>query len=126
MSIARTFVMLASVLLALAVALGAFGAHALKHRLAPDLLAVYHTAVQYHFYHGLGLLFVGLVAFHLPASGWVRLAGWLMLSGVVLFCGSLYVLSMTGVRWLGAVAPVGGLAFVGAWLALAIAVGARQ
>ena len=119
---AKIFLLLASLLLALAVALGAFGAHALKNRLPPDLLAVYHTAVQYHFYHALGLLLIGVLALQFPPSMWLRVAGGLMLAGVVLFSGSLYLLSFTGVRWLGAVTPLGGIAFIGAWLALAVAV----
>lgn len=121
MTSAKLFLALGAVLLAVAVALGAFGAHALKARLGAELLAVYHTAVQYHFYHALGLLMVGLIAMQLPASGLVRAAGWLMLAGIVLFSGSLYLLSMSGIRWLGAVTPFGGTAFIGAWLLLALA-----
>lgn len=121
MTDAKLFLTLGAVLLAVAVALGAFGAHALKARLGAELLAVYHTAVQYHFYHALGLLMVGLIAMQLPASGLVRAAGWLMLAGIVLFSGSLYLLSMSGIRWLGAVTPFGGTAFIGAWLLLALA-----
>lgn len=121
MTSAKLFLTLGAVLLAVAVALGAFGAHALKARLSAELLAVYHTAVQYHFYHALGLLMVGLIAMQLPASGLVRAAGWLMLAGIVLFSGSLYLLSASGMRWLGAVTPFGGMAFIGAWLVLALA-----
>ena len=122
MTSAKLFLTLGAVLLAVAVALGAFGAHALKARLGAELLAVYHTAVQYHFYHALGLLMVGLIAMQLPASGLVRASGWLMLAGIVLFSGSLYLLSLSGTRWLGAVTPLGGMAFIGAWLLLALAV----
>lgn len=122
MSSAKFFLLAASLLLALAVMLGAFGAHALKNRLPSDMLAVYQTAVQYHFYHALGLLLIGVIALQFPASMWIRVAGGLMLAGVVLFSGSLYVLSFTGTRWLGAVTPLGGIAFIGAWLALAVAV----
>ena len=74
-------------------ALGAFGAHALKARLSADMLAVWQTAVQYHLWHALGLVAIGLLAQHLPASVPVRVAGWLMLVGIVLFSGSLYVLA---------------------------------
>ena len=122
MSSAKLFLLAASLLLALAVMLGAFGAHALKNRLPSDMLAVYQTAVQYHFYHALGLLLIGVIALQFPASMGIRVAGGLMLAGVVLFSGSLYVLSFTGTRWLGAVTPLGGIAFIGAWLALAVAV----
>jgi len=110
------------VLLALAVTLGAFGAHALRARLAPELLAVYQTAVQYHFYHALGLALIGLLAMQWPESGWLRAAGWSMVGGMLLFSGSLYVMSLTGVRALGAITPIGGLAFIAAWLLLAVAV----
>jgi len=106
----------------LAVLLGAFGAHALRGRLSPDLLGIYQTAVQYHFWHALGLLAIGLVATQLPASVSLRWAGWLMLAGIVLFSGSLYLLATTGVRWLGAVTPLGGTAFIAAWALLAIAI----
>jgi len=121
MTSAKLFLTLGAVLLAVAVGLGAFGAHALKARLGAELLAVYHTAVQYHFYHALGLLMVGVIAMQLPASGLVRAAGWLMLAGIALFSGSLYLLSVSGMRWLGAVTPFGGTAFIGAWLLLALA-----
>jgi uncharacterized membrane protein YgdD (TMEM256/DUF423 family) len=118
---ARLFVALGAALAALAVILGAFGAHALKTRLPPDLLEVYHTAVQYHFWHALGVLAVGLAMQQLPDAGWLRAAGWLLTAGVVLFCGSLYLLALTGARWLGAVTPLGGVAFILGWLALAVA-----
>lgn len=105
-----------------AVALGAFGAHALKGRLSPEMLAVWHTAVEYHVFHALGLLAVGLVAARLPESALLRWSGWLMLAGIALFSGSLYALALTGVRWLGAVTPVGGTAFLAAWALFAAAV----
>jgi uncharacterized membrane protein YgdD (TMEM256/DUF423 family) len=118
---ARLFVALGAALAALAVVLGAFGAHALKARLPADLLEVYHTAVQYHFWHALGVLAVGLALQQLPDAAWLRAAGWLLTAGIVLFCGSLYLLAITGARWLGAVTPLGGVAFILGWLALAIA-----
>jgi uncharacterized membrane protein YgdD (TMEM256/DUF423 family) len=119
---AKLFIGLGALAAALAVALGAFGAHALRARLAADLLAVYRTAVEYHFYHALGLIAVGLAIQHLPASGPLRAAGWAMLAGIVLFSGSLYLLALTGVRALGAVTPVGGVAFIVGWALLAWAV----
>ena len=119
---AKTFLALGSVGMLLAVALGAFGAHALKKTLAPELMAVYETAVNYHFYHALGLLAVGLLALHLPESGTLRSAGFLMVVGLLLFSGSLYALSLSGLRWLGAITPAGGVAFLAAWLLLAVAV----
>jgi len=99
----------------LAVALGAFGAHALKNRVPPEMLAVWRTGVEYHVFHALGLLAVGLVAQHLPHSRPLRWSGWLMLAGIVLFSGSLYLLALSGPGWLGTVTPVGGLAFLAAW-----------
>ena len=99
----------------LAVALGAFGAHALKARLSPDMLAVWHTGVEYHVFHALGLLAIGIVAIQLPGSALLRWSGWLMLAGIVLFSGSLYLLALSGERWLGAVTPVGGILFLAAW-----------
>ena len=102
----------------LAVALGAFGAHGLKTRLAADLLGVYLTAVQYHFWHALGLLIVGLVALRYPESAQIKWSGWLMVAGTIFFSGSLYILSLTGWRALGAFAPIGGSAFLAAWFAL--------
>lgn len=86
------------------------------------MLAVYHTGSQYHFYHSLGLLLIGLVALHSGDTGLLRAAGWLMTIGVLLFSGSLYLLAVTGTRWLGAVTPLGGLAFIAAWCSLAAAV----
>ncbi|KPK48460.1 MAG: hypothetical protein AMS22_15265 [Thiotrichales bacterium SG8_50] len=116
----KLFVLTGALICALAVAFGAFGAHALKARLAPDAMAVYQTAVQYHFYHALGLVLVGLAVAHWPDSGWIRASGWTMLTGIVLFSGSLYLLALTGQRWLGAVTPVGGLAFIASWVLLAV------
>jgi uncharacterized membrane protein YgdD (TMEM256/DUF423 family) len=119
---AKLFVGLGALAAALGVALGAFGAHALKARLSADMLAVWQTAVQYHLWHALGLIAIGALVQHLPASGALRLAGWLMLAGIVLFSGSLYVLAASGVRWLGAVTPFGGACFIAGWIVLAYAV----
>ena len=105
-----------------AVALGAFGAHALKTRVSAETLAVWHTGVEYHAYHALGLLAVGLVAAQLPESMLLKWSGWLMLAGIVLFSGSLYALALSGERWLGAITPVGGTAFLAAWGLFVIAV----
>ena len=116
---ARLALVLAAIFLFAAVALGAFGAHALKAKLAPDLLPVYQTAVQYHFWHGLGLLAVGILLLQKPESGALVAAAWLLVAGIVLFSGSLYVLALTGIRGLGAATPIGGIAFLAAWAALA-------
>jgi uncharacterized membrane protein YgdD (TMEM256/DUF423 family) len=118
---AKLFVSIGAAMAALAVVLGAFGAHALKTRLPAGMLEVYQTAVQYHFWHALGLLAVGLALQLLPEAGWLRTAGWLLTAGIVLFCGSLYLLALTGSKWLGAVTPLGGLALILGWLALVVA-----
>src|SRR5688500_2211513 len=119
---ARLALILASLLLALAVALGAFGAHALKSRLAPDLQAVWQTAVEYHAWHALGLFGVALYLLHRPAVAGTAWSAWLFIAGIVLFSGSLYALALTGTRAFGAVTPIGGTAFIAGWLALALAV----
>ena len=118
----RLFLAAGGLAMLAAVALGAFGAHALKTRLSGEMLAVWKTAVEYHVYHSLGLLAVGWLAAQLPESALVKWSGWLMLAGIVLFSGSLYALSLSGERWLGAVTPVGGVAFLGAWTLFVIAV----
>ena len=115
----KTFLLVGSIAALLAVLLGAFGAHGLRHKIAPDLLTVYQTGVQYHFYHALGLLLLAVMSFHLPDSALLRWAGILMLMGIVLFSGSLYLLAISGVRWLGIITPFGGAAFIVAWLLLA-------
>ena len=120
--IAKLFLVLGAGNAAVAVALGAFAAHGLKARLAPELLQVFQTGVQYHFYHAMGLLVVGLVAAHIPDSALLKWSGWLMLGGIALFSVSLYALSLTGLRALGAITPLGGAAFIAAWLLLAAAI----
>lgn len=107
--------------MALAVLLGAFGAHALKKILSADMLAIYHTAVQYQFYHALGLLAVGIIGLHYP-SKWVRLSGVFLTAGIIIFSGSLYVLSLSEIKTFGAITPIGGLAFVIGWILLAVGV----
>ena len=118
----RIFLMLGAINAFLCVAFGAFGAHGLKQKLSVDMLAVYQTGVQYHFYHSLGLIVVGLVLLHFPKSRYILLSGWLMLAGIVLFSTSLYALSLTEIRVLGAITPFGGIAFLSAWLLLAYGV----
>lgn len=107
----------------LAVAAGAFGAHALRDSLEPRLLEVFETAARYQLVHAVALLAVALAATVRPGGGWAA-AGWLFTAGIVLFSGSLYALALTGARGLGAVTPLGGVAFLAGWAALAWA-GAR-
>jgi uncharacterized membrane protein YgdD (TMEM256/DUF423 family) len=123
-----TFVRLGAIGGFLGVALGAFGAHALRDRISPDLLAVYQTGVQYHLVHALALLFVGLLAEHLPgaASRMARVSGTLFAIGILLFSGSLYALALTGVRKLGIITPFGGVCFLTGWALLVVAVSMRQ
>ena len=101
-----------------AVALGAFGAHALKARLGADLLAAFEVGVRYQMYHALALLAVAWACTKWPGTAVVT-AGWLFVAGTIVFSGSLYVLSLTGARWLGAITPFGGAALLGGWLCLA-------
>lgn len=115
------FVSIAAVSGFLAVALGAFGAHGLKGKLSPDMLAVYETAVQYHFWHTLALLGVAILLQQGLESGLLRWSGWLFSLGILIFSGSLYVLAISGIKWLGAITPIGGLMFLIAWALLAIA-----
>lgn len=118
---ARLFLILGAANAALVVVLGAFGAHGLKTRLGADMMAVYQTGVQYQMFHAFGLLVVGLTLTLLPESALLKWSGWLMLAGIVIFSGSLYVLSTTGWKWLGAVTPLGGLAFIVAWVLFVVA-----
>lgn len=117
----QTLVILGSIMMFLAVALGAFGAHALKRRLSADMIKIYETGVQYHLAHGLGIILLGLLADQLEQPSLVLLAGWLLFAGILLFSGSLYALSVTGVRKLGAITPLGGVAFLAGWIMLLIA-----
>ena len=121
----RTFWVMGCAFAFLAVAAGAFGAHALRARLGPELLAVWETGARYQMYHALALLAVAMAAGRAPGGGWAA-AAWLFAAGIVLFSGSLYLLAFTGIRWLGAITPLGGLCFLGGWIALALAArGAR-
>ncbi|MBA2492485.1 MAG: DUF423 domain-containing protein [Gammaproteobacteria bacterium] len=118
----KTFVLFGSLSALLAVVLGAFGAHGLKQQLSPEMLSVYQTGVDYHMWHALGLVLIGLLGAHYSGSALLTWAGWFMLAGIMIFSGSLYILSITGVRWLGAITPFGGLAFIVAWALLIVAV----
>jgi len=119
---ANLFIAIAAVNGFVAVACGAFAAHGLRARLPADLLAIFQTGVQYQMYHALALLAVGLLSLHMGSSGLLRASGWLFLVGIVIFSGSLYILALSGVRWLGAITPIGGVAFLAGWLLLLAAV----
>lgn len=114
----RVFVALGAVSAFLGVALGAFAAHGLKTRLAENLLITFETAVRYQLYHALALLAVGLAYTRWPGPA-MAASGFMFVVGTVLFSGSLYALSLSEMRWLGAITPFGGVAFLGGWLCLA-------
>lgn len=114
----RLFLCLASVLGFLGVALGAFAAHGLKGRLSPDLLAIFEVGVRYHMYHALALLAVGILL-RISPDQFSPYAGWAFVGGITIFSGSLYILAISGIRWLGAITPIGGVLFLVGWALLA-------
>jgi uncharacterized membrane protein YgdD (TMEM256/DUF423 family) len=116
----KRFLLSAALAALLAVALGAFAAHGLRGRLDEHLMDVFQTGVRYHLFHALGLAVIALLAKHYPDSGILWWAGWLMVAGMVVFSGSLYLLSLTGLTWLGMITPLGGLALMAGWLLLAV------
>lgn len=113
----KIILMTAAFLLAIAVAAGAFGAHALKTHLSAEMLQTWKTAVDYHFYHALGLLLIGVLAVVMPdlSTKWPAI---LLFAGIVLFSGSLYTMALSGIKALGAITPIGGLSFIAGWLFL--------
>ena len=117
----RIILMTASIFLALAVVIGAFGAHGLKSHLSAEMIQIYKTGVEYHFYHALGLLLTGVLSFLVP-SKLLKWSAIFLAAGIVLFSGSLYVLAITGIKWLGAITPLGGLSFIAGWVLLFVAV----
>ncbi len=118
----KLFVILGAINAAVVIALGAFGAHALEQKVTERFLKIYQTGVQYHMYHAMGLIFVGLIAGKLSSLNIIHTAGWFMLVGIVLFSGSLYVLSLTGITKFGMITPIGGLAFIIGWVLVIVAV----
>lgn len=116
----RTFVFVAALMGLVGVGLGAFGAHGLRGRLSPEMLAVFETGVRYQMYHALALLAVAILMPRVEGRA-VIVAGWSFIAGIFIFSGSLYALALTGVTTLGAITPIGGVAFLAGWIALAIA-----
>ena len=110
----RLFFALGSGFALIAVITGAFAAHTLKSKLSPDMFQVFEVAVRYQMYHALGLIAVAWAASQW-SSQLITASGWLFVAGIVIFSGSLYILSLTGVRWLGAITPIGGVAFIIGW-----------
>ncbi|MGH7477096.1 MAG: DUF423 domain-containing protein [Longimicrobiales bacterium] len=117
---ARTFVALGATFAALAVAAGAFGAHALAPRLTADRLATFELAARYQLFHAIGLLAVAWATDRFPGPA-AAAAGWLLTAGILIFCSTLYVLALGGPRWLGAITPLGGLCLIAGWVSLALA-----
>ncbi len=121
----KNFLVIAAYLGALSVALGAFGAHALKETISPDAFTIFETTVRYQFYHVFALLAAGILYNYFP-NKFISAAGKLFIAGIVLFCGSLYALVFiknagnTGLYWVGAVTPLGGLGFIAGWICLAV------
>lgn len=120
-----TFLLLAAVLGFIGVALGAFGAHGLRGRLTPEMLAVFETGVRYQMYHVFALLVVASAIGHLGSARLLVVAGWSFFAGILLFSGSLYALAVTNTTILGAITPIGGLAFLAGWACLALYAAAR-
>ena len=120
-STTKKFLQIGSIIMAASVALGAFGAHALKAILDDNMIKVYNTAVQYQFYHALGLFAVAFVA-HLNNEKKVILSGNIMIYSIVIFSGSLYLMTITGIKWLGAITPIGGTGFIVAWILLFLSI----
>ncbi|UJP63669.1 DUF423 domain-containing protein [Mongoliitalea daihaiensis] len=115
----HSWITVASLMLALAVGIGAFGAHGLQPILeANGRLETFETAVKYHFYHALGILVLAIWNTLQPTLKNIKLSYWLLVIGILIFSGSLYVLSITGITWLGAITPLGGVAFIAGWLNL--------
>ncbi len=113
----RLFFLVGSISALIAVVLGAFGAHGLKGRLTTEMLNAFEVGVRYQIYHALALLAVAWAFSRWPRAE-VTAAGWLFVAGTIIFSGSLYLLSLTGVRWIGAITPIGGVAFLLGWLSL--------
>jgi uncharacterized membrane protein YgdD (TMEM256/DUF423 family) len=117
----RTFMFVGALMGLTGVGLGAFGAHGLRGRLSPDMLAVFETGVRYHMYHALALLATAALMARTVDSRAAVFAGWSFIAGILLFSGSLYALAFTGVTMLGAITPIGGVAFLAGWAALLVA-----
>ncbi|MBM7714431.1 DUF423 domain-containing protein [Siminovitchia sp. FSL H7-0308] len=116
----KTFIILGAINAFLSVALGAFGAHGLENKLEPKYLEIWKTGVQYQMFHAMGLIAIGIISGKIGASSLLSWSGWLMLIGIILFSGSLYVLSTSGIKVLGAITPFGGVAFLVSWVLLIV------
>jgi uncharacterized membrane protein YgdD (TMEM256/DUF423 family) len=117
----RMILIVGGLFMALAVVLGAFGAHALKESLSPEMMRIYNTGVDYQFYNALGLMLIGLTGFQIE-SKYIKWSGLLTTIGIIIFSGSLYVLALSGIKWIGAITPIGGLSFVAGWITFVLAI----
>jgi len=120
-NLTKKFAYYGSIMMAISIGLGAFGAHGLKKVISPEILEIFHTGVEYQFYHAIGLFCVAFVAYF-TQSNQVKLAGYLMIVGTFLFSGSLYIMTLTGVKWFGAITPFGGMSYIVAWIMLALSI----
>lgn len=118
----KAFFLSGSILMALAVAIGAFGAHGLAGKVTEKMLANWQTGAHYHLIHALGILIIALTIAKFGNSGLLTTAGWLLVVGIIIFSGSLYVMALTNVTMLGAITPIGGLAFIVGWICYAVAI----
>ncbi len=116
----KLFIIIGAINAFLAVALGAFGAHGLEGKVEPKYLETWETGVKYQMYHALGLIAIGIISGNVSPSSLLNWSGWLMLIGIILFSGSLYVLTLSGIKVLGAVTPFGGIAFLISWILLIV------
>ncbi|MFD1708689.1 DUF423 domain-containing protein [Siminovitchia sediminis] len=116
----KLFIIIGAINALLAVGLGAFGAHGLEGKVEPKYLDTWETAVKYQMYHALGIIAIGLLSGHVSASSLLNWSGWLMLIGIIIFSGSLYALTLSGIKILGAITPIGGVAFLVAWVLLIV------
>ena len=114
------FLFLGAISALIGVGMGAFGAHGLKAILSPDMLTVYQTGVTYQMWHALGLISIALISQQVPESKLLSWAGWLMFIGILLFSGSLYLMVLLNLKWLGMITPLGGVSFITAWVLIAI------
>ena len=112
-----TWIIIGSVLAALAVSIGAFGAHGLKSKVSSEDLVIFETGFRYQMYHSLGLILIGILGFHYP-SNIIQLPAILFLIGIIIFSGTLYLIPLTGLRWFGAITPIGGTALIAGWIVL--------
>jgi uncharacterized membrane protein YgdD (TMEM256/DUF423 family) len=117
----KLFLIIGAINAMLAVALGAFGAHGLEGKISEKYLEVWKTGVQYQMFHAMGLFVIAFLLSKFPQSSLLTASGWIMFAGIVLFSGSLYVLSTSGIKVLGAITPLGGVAFIMAWILIVVA-----